>query len=230
MEKIKKLLSEAGISQDAINAIVESMTEFQHSTKAQYDAEFKKRLLEARKVCIEQFEKEKAGLSRKVEIFLEAKQASIEKIAQKQVAIGEGKALKTLREAKAILEGVTFEGNTPTEIQAMRDELQALRLRDRQLTEALDKSNQKATRSNKIAMQLLQRVRMSESKKPETAPVTESKVTAAPAKIDSVRKPQAPATTRQPITETVARPAAPVVGGDSEVASIAKQMDDVPAF
>ena len=232
MEKVKKLLSEIGASPDMVNAVIASLEDYNKNVKARYDEELKKRLVEARAICVEQFDKTKAELARKVEIFLESKLAAIEKIAQKQVAIGEGKALKTLREAKALFDGVIFEGNNPTNTQAMQEELQALRLQNRQVVEDRNKAVVQAKRANEVAMKLLERQRVAESRvAPKTQPTAPAKKPVVENKqrnLADLRKAgTTPVTTRQPVVENVAtqNPTA-----DSEVAKIASQLDDVPVI
>ena len=226
-----------GASQELVNTITESLENFRRRTKLAAEQELKQRLIEARKLCIEEIEKEKQELARKVEIFLEAKLASIDRTAKKQVAIGEGKALKILRDAKALLEGVTFEGGNPTEIQAMRDELQALRLVKTQLTEQVARAEQKASRANKVAMQLVERTRVLESKPVASRPVVaESKALAAKSAAtlqDLRKKPETPKTSRPTLQESVARevkPAAATPTQEGDVATIASSMDEARAF
>ena len=235
MEKIKKLLAEMGASQELVNTIVESLADFQKRVKTTAGSELKQRLVEARKLCIEEIEKEKQELARKVEIFLESKLASIERTAKKQTAIGEGKALKILRDAKALLEGITFEGGNPTEIQAMRDELQAFRLEKTQLTEQVQRAQQKATRANKVAMQLVERTRVLESKPTQQPVMTESKATAPVKKLEELRKAAGTQKTTRPVLkESVAKETtkAPTQAGnqDNDVATIASSMEEVRAF
>jgi len=228
MEKIKKLLGEMA-SPELAKSIVESLEEYRTNLKAQYDEELKNRLLEAKRVCVTEMDNEKAALARKIEVFLESKLATIEKIAQKQMAIGEGKALKTLKEAKAVLDGVAFEDANITDTQAMLKELQALRLSIRQVTESKEKAELKASRANQIAMKLLDRAKLLESKqepkKERVKVVTESK------KLNDLRKEaQHPVTTRTPIVETITKPTPTAPTGDPEMAQIASTMDEVPAY
>jgi len=232
MEKIKKLLGEMA-SPELAKSIVESLEEYRTNLKAQYDEELKNRLLEAKRVCVTEMDNEKAALARKIEVFLESKLATIEKIAQKQMAIGEGKALKTLKEAKAVLDGVAFEDANITDTQAMLKELQALRLSIRQVTESKEKAELKASRANQIAMKLLDRAKLLESKQePKQEPKKEQvKVVTESKKLNDLRKEaQHPVTTRTPIVETITKPTPTAPTGDPEMAQIASTMDEVPAY
>lgn len=238
MNKIAELLAQLGSSKELTKSILSSMEEYKTNLQEQYEASYKRKLLEARQLCVSEFEKEKAELARKVEIFLEARVATIDKIAQKQAAIGEGNALKTLRDAKALLEGVTIEGGNPVDIQAAMTELQALRTSNRQLQENKEKSELKAKRAHDIASKLLERTRILESqvktpviKKSQVVESTQKPVVKP--KLSSLRNTGTdPRTSRQPISESLAKHAtgSAKTDGDPEVMKIANLVDDEPAY
>lgn len=235
--KVTDLLKKMNVTPELIEEFDKLLDETREGMKKQLEEQFRHRLGNAKKVCAEEIEKQKADLARKVEVFLEARINTISREAQKQAAIGESEATKTLRELKSLLEGVNS-GSSPTD-QAAIAELKELRTACHRLQEQNEKLGLKAERANKIAMQVLQRNRILESSKakvpatPVAKPVTEAKG-GEKGRLESLRKPSAtPKTARAPIHETVAHPAKVAAVSESvspEIAAIANTLDGDPAF
>lgn len=238
MNKIKDLLKQMGASEELTEQIIKTFAEYTHTIETKLDEEFKARLQNAKKVCMEEVEKEKADLARKVEIFLEARIATINREAEKQAAIGESDASKTLRELKSLLEGVDNGAQLTEDAQAAVAENKKLRLMVSQLQDKSAHLEEKATKANQIAMKALSLNRMLESKanggKTETAetvaegkkPVTEGKET-----LEGVKTPSAqPQTTRKVMTESQVPAKKEPAAGSPEISAIAAQLDDSPAF
>jgi hypothetical protein len=226
MQKIIDLLKKLTASPELVKEITEGLGTYKTELKAQYDAELKDRATAARNVCIEAVEKEKKEMARKVEIFLESRLNTITREAQKQAAIGETRANKTLRELHALLEGVKIDGNAEDH-QAAVAERNKLRVFNKRLSEALEKANLKATRANTIAMRLLKRQQL-ESKSPKTPMVVaEATIKPVAAKtLQSLKKPKTTPQTTQIIAEATAKPKSVLTeAADPEVQKIAEQVD-----
>jgi hypothetical protein len=245
MNKLAELLKQLGASPELIGQITESMEQYKTEVKQTLEEDFKQRVLQAKKVVAEALENEKRELARKVEVFLEARTATINREAQRQAAIGEADATKMLRGVKSLVEGIEIsdKGSGQAAI-AESEELKALRIQNKQLKEAFEKTAIKAKRANEIALKALERNRLLEEKftqKPAAAPtkpaakqtVTESKTPAQKTDLGTLRKTgERPATTRQVMTETVKRttPTGEVAGGDPGIQAIASQLDGDPAY
>lgn len=231
MDKIKDLLKQLGASDELSTAILSEMTSFKKRTEAHQNKLFQEKLAKAKEICLEEYETEKAKLARKVEVFLEARVNTIDREARKQAAIGESEATKTLRELKNLLEGVPIDGSTK-EIQAAREKARALSVKlDKVLGENKDLQAQ-VKKSNQIAMKVLRRNKILESKG-DTQSVTESKKPTNRAKLESLRtKSQTPKTGRKVLTESQvpAKAKQAPATGDPDVLKIASQVDDSPAF
>ena len=240
MNRFSEILKKLGATPELSEQFQAACDGYREDMKATLEEQFKVRLSNAKKICVEEIDKAKVDLCKKVEIFLEARMSAITREAQKAAAIGESQATKTLREAKALLEGVQI-GDQKNSSQANDAEVKQLRVAVRQLKEAQDKAELKAQRANTIALKVLQRNKILESKittggKPTASakpPVVENK--AGKPSLDSLKnKSSAPKTARAPITETVARPSskAPTAteSVDADVAAIASKMDGDPAF
>jgi hypothetical protein len=244
MNKLVDLLKQLGASPELIGQITESMEQYKTEVKQTLEEDFKQRVLSAKKVCAEALDNEKRELARKVEVFLEARTATINREAQRQAAIGEADATKMLRGVKSLVEGIEIsdKGSGQAAI-AESEELKALRIQNRQLREVYEKTALKAKRANEIALKALERNRLLEEKftqKPAMVQklmakqtVTESKTPAQKTNLGMLRRAGVrPSTTRQVMTETVKRtaPTGTIAGGDPGIQAIASQLDGDPAF
>ena len=170
MDKLKELLKGIGASEELTSAICEELERYSASLKSRYDAEYQTKIERAKKVCVEEVNKEKAALARRLKTFLESKAAAIEQAAARQRAIEESESAATLRKAKAVLEGVELkEGNvTNSELQDAQKKVVRLEKACATLKEERNLAVAKANTANAIAAKALQRNRVLESKGPVT--------------------------------------------------------------
>jgi hypothetical protein len=229
MEKIKDLLKQLGATEELTESILNELKSFHTRTKKQLDEEFHARLEKAKQVCLEEFDKEKVKLSKKVEVFLESRANTIDREAQKQAAIGESESAKTLRDMKCLLEGVNI-GDAAKDVQAVKEEANVLRHRLNQVMEEKDQLKAQAQRANDIAMKAINRNKILETTTRTTATkIDESKHLETQRTVS-----QKPKTQRKVLTENVAKEQpkkTPDFSADSDVAQIAATIDDsVPAY
>jgi hypothetical protein len=232
MDKIKDLLKQLGGSQELIEEITKELAAFKAQCLAEADATLQARLAKAKQVCMEEVVVEKANLQRKVEIFLEARINSIDREAEKQAAIGESEAVKTLRGIQSLIEGV--DNDSTPEAQAAVAEVKKLRVLVTKLNEDKAQLAETAKRANQIAMKALQRNKMLESKDLPRKPQGQEPAPAGkPANLGAVRTESSePKTTRKVLVESQVK--APETGkpaqADGEVAAIAAGIESMPAF
>jgi hypothetical protein len=229
MEKIKDLLKQLGASQELTESILNELKSFHTRTKKQLDEEFHARLEKAKQVCIEEFDKEKVKLAKKVEVFLESRVNTIDREAQKQAAIGESQSSKTLRDMKCLLEGVNI-GDVAKDVQAVKEEANVLRHRLTQVMEEKDQLKAQAERANEIAMKAINRNKILETTTKNTATkINESKDDSKD--LESLRTTsQQPVTQRKVLTEHVAKKQTDN-SAPSDVQQIAATIDDsIPAY
>lgn len=187
MDKLKGLLKQLGGSDDLISSISEEMTKYAQSIKAQYDAEFKDKINKARAICLEEVNKEKAELARKLAVYMESKQEYFERAAEKQRLNEESESANLLKRAKALLEGISVEdGGQSQELQVARRQLARLQQAVGSLKEERDLAVGKANKANQIAKDVLQKNRLLEGKK--QSPVSESKKEGPSAPADSSKR------------------------------------------
>lgn len=227
MDKIKELLKQLKATPELTEAFIKTLSEYKSGLDTQFEANIEK----AKQVCFEEVEAAKAQLAQKVEVFLEARIASINREAQKQAAIGESESVKTLRGMKALLEGVTLDGN-PEDNQAAVAENKKLRVMVSKLQEERDGAVAQAKRANTIATKAIQRTKILES----ANPVNKQTVTESAARptgktnLESVRTQSAKPTTRQVVNESTVKPATHQASSTPEIAAIAEGLDGSPAF
>lgn len=235
MDKIKDLLKQLKASDELSNQFVSALTEWKGAIEKATQEEFNKRLDSAKQVCLEEVEKEKSDLRRKVEVFLEARINTINREAQKQAAIGESDASKTLRDLKGLLEGVRTDSGTE-EAQAAIAEAKKLRVAFKQLQEEKAQLEEKAKRANIIAMRAINRVKVLESKGAEDKPLIDEstqKPEGGVKRLEDLRtKSEDPKTTRQTLVESQVKAGAktPAEQGHPGVMAIASELDGSPAF
>ncbi len=234
MDKIKDLLKQLGISEEGIKGVLESLEEFRKTVESSAERKLTERLDAAKKVCIEEVDKEKAELRRKIEIFLEARVNTVTREAQKQAAIGESDSSKTLRELKALFEGVKLDG-IPEDYQAVVAENKKLRAKLLESQEEVSHVAEKANRATTIAMNAIKHAKAMESKLKPAAPVTESKEKTEPAKLEDLRTDsQTPKTTRKTLVESQQSSKTQGSNGltsdDPTINEIAGKLDGTPAF
>lgn len=204
MDKLKELLKRLGGSDELVAALSEEFGRYAQGIKEQYEKEFKTKIERARQVCLEEVSKEKAALARKVAIYLESKQESIEKAAEKNRLNEDTEATSLLKRTKALLEGINIDdGGQSRDLQAARKSIERLKAAVGTLKEERDVAVRKANDSNRIALDSLKRNKLLESKLRSAGLVG----TPAPSK-DVVAESKAPAAaTTAPAP--AAKPAAP---------------------
>jgi ribosomal protein S17E len=224
MDKLRNLLKQLGGSDDLVEQISEEFTHYAQAIKEKYEHEFKEKLANAKQVCLEEVNKEKAALARKVAVYLESKQETIEKAAEKQRLNEETEATNTLRRVKAMMEGVDFDSGQSRELQAARGKIERLTAAIGALKEERNMAVKKANDANGIALKALKQNRILESKLvgsavTESGGQTQGATPAAPApainesaskppvkKLDANRRqPQTAASTRQTLVENQVR-------------------------
>lgn len=112
MDKIKSLLEQAGVKPELAEKICESLVNYKQTLREQFDADYAKRVEQAKAVCIEETEAHKRELARRLQIFCETKGAAIEAHLAKQSALSESEALTKLKTVKALLEGIAINGGS----------------------------------------------------------------------------------------------------------------------
>jgi hypothetical protein len=241
MDKIAELLKQLGVSDEGIKQIIESLDSFQASVEKKYEDQFQTRLEKAKQVCLEEVENYKIELRRKVEIFFESRTNAVNREAQRQAAIGESGANKTLRELKSLLDGVPLEGVSGA-TQALADQNQKLRQKVASMQESLAASEKSRERLHGIASKSLQRIKVLESQTPRTATTaevaTESKEPQrgpTKPKLETLRqKVEQPKTSRPVLVESVAKqsPEQSVSspGADPAISKIAASIETAPAY
>jgi len=155
MKKLRAQLEQLG-SKELSDSIMESLEKFKADTREEAQAEFAKRLEEAKKVCVEEVETYKSDLAKKVQLFLEAKNSRIEQQIARQSVVKESAAEAKLTEVSSILAGVEANGGSDeAELTAAKEEARALRVENKKLADHSKVLNEKATRAHGIAQKAL---------------------------------------------------------------------------
>lgn len=226
MQKILDLLTKAGCKPELVGAIGEALEEYKTTVNEQFEADFTAKVEQAKKVCIEETEAHKRELARRLQIFLETKDAAISAHLARQSALSESEAMSKLRGVKSLLEGVEVNGQ-PDNGQATAVVENAKR-KIQQLTEERDQAVATANRQNAIAEKVLGRNRqlVSENARLKSlhggdggAKPTVTEGRGAPRgqtqRVDGTRRAQQPATTRPTIVENQTRRPAPTPNGQN---------------
>jgi hypothetical protein len=196
MDKIKQLLQKCGLSPEVSAELCEAIDSHANTLKEQSDKEFQTRLAKAKKVCFEEVEAHKAELSRRLQIFLEAKNSTIEELVTRQSANKETEAVAKLEKIYALLEGIELNGQSNSELRA---EIEKFRKLAEHLVEERNKAVSKAKRCVAISERVLKRNRVVERA------LSESKVTPAnrTTRIDASRSDGQRRTTQHTLKESV---------------------------
>lgn len=238
MDKLKELFKQLGGSDELVNALSEELVHYGDELKEQYDRDFKARIQKARQICLEEVQKEKAALARKVSIFLESKLEAIEKTADKQRLQEDTEATNKLKHMRALLEGIALEDNGQSqELHESKKHLTRLTKAFKTLKEERDTAVRKANQANDIALKTLKRNRLLESKVKagdvlsETKPTPAQKIVAGSTSdgrkqgkrslTEGRNVPAKSKTRRTPIMENGSGKSA----GDTRIAGIAAQME-----
>jgi len=154
MDKIRQLLLKCGMNEESANKICESFESHANQLKAKNEQDFKLRLEQAKKACLEETNAHKAELSRRVQIFLEAKNAAIEESIQKHTADRETESVAKLEQIKSLVEGIELDGRSNSELKA---EVEKLRSAVTTLSEQRDMARTKVKRVTTLAEKVLNR-------------------------------------------------------------------------
>lgn len=170
MDKLKELLKGIGASDELTTAICEELERYTASLRTGMESEYKAKVDRAKKVCVEEVNKEKAALARRLKTFLESKAAAIDQAAARQRGIEESQSAMTLKKAKAVLEGVELKESGATNAKLQDAEKKTLRLEKAcaTLKEERNLAIAKANTANDIAAKALQRNRILETKSGKT--------------------------------------------------------------
>ena len=202
MDKIRELLTKSGVSEEAASKICESLDTFRTEVKEQYDAEFTTRLQKAKQVCLEETNAHKAELSRRVQIFLEAKNTAIEQSLLRSSAQRETEAAATLEKIASLVEGIEPNGQSCSEL---KTELAKYRRITESIAKERDAAMQKAKRLTGISERVLAQNRALERRIAEGQEAP-AKPNGQVKRIDEDRSKGKPQTTRRTIKETVEPP------------------------
>ena len=228
MDKIRELLEKMGADPELAQQIITEMEAWKGSQQDTLMEQYKARLDKAKAVCIEETEKYKHELSRKVEIFLESQVNAVERDSRERLAIEESESVNTLKQVKAMLEGVKIDGTTE-DLQAVQVQNEKLRKQLVSVTEDMDSVKVKYEHVHGIAQKVLKRNQVLESKvSGKTEPITESKGT----KLETARKGRAkPKTTRPTLIESQIpgkqSRGKQIDGGNSEITAIAEAVSEI---
>lgn len=236
MDKLRHLLKQLGGSDELVAAISEEFNRFAQGIKEKYDVEFRQKLERARTVCLEEVNKEKAALARKFSVYLEAKTNAIEKAAEKLRLNEDTEATNTLKQAKALLEGIDINSGDSRELQATRKKNERLTAVISTLKEERNQAVRKSNDANKVALKALEKNRvleehvaqhqavLAEAKKrvEQKKTLTESK------RLDKNRnEPQQGKSTRRTLVESQVKSGKSKSGKpDNAIAGIAANMDE----
>lgn len=251
MDKLRGLLKELGGSEDLIEAIAEEFAAYADTIREQYKAKLDKHVRKARTICLEEVNKEKAKMARKLAIYLESKTDHFERAAEKQRLNEESESVNLLKRTKALLEGVQIENGQSQDLQVARRQVARLQQAVGSLREERNLAVTKANKANQIAKEVLQKNRLLESKVKKSNVVSESKkggpsspvnkkpstrtVLAESSKTtrrsrprldESRRVPNQPNSTRRVLDESQRRGKSNVKPGDKSISNIAASMED----
>jgi hypothetical protein len=225
MDKIKQLLQKCGLSAEVSAELCEAIDNHANTLKEQADTEFQTRLAKAKKVCFEEVEAHKAELSRRLQIFLEAKNSTIEELVMRQSANKEAESVAKLEKIYALLEGVELNGQSNSEL---KTEINKFRKLAERLVEERDSAVAKAKRCIQISERVLKRNRTLENS------LNEGNKTPSTGRLDESRNSAPRRTTQRTLKEnvettTVVKREAPVgtMIAPRSPAEVAASMDEV---
>jgi len=166
MAKLKELLKGIGASDELAVALCEELERFSAALKTKYEQEYAQKIGRAKQVCVEEVNKEKAALARRVKTFMESKVAAMEQAYANRRAIEESESAARLKKAKAILEGVEVKEGSVTNqaLEEANKKIARLEKAVHSLKEERNLAVSKANTANEIAAKALQRNRDLESR------------------------------------------------------------------
>jgi hypothetical protein len=227
--KIKNLLVKAGCNPELVDSIVESLETYKASVRDEFEADFKARIEQAKKVCLEETEAYKRTLAKRVQTFCETKTAAVEASVAKQSALNESEAASKLRQLSNMLSGYAMNGADNGQITAA---LGKEKRRSQQLSEEKSKAIEVANRQTEIAKKALKENRrlateLANAKKQIAEGVVPQRNST---RIDESRKPASTPRTHRPTLlenqDRRAKPAQPTaLNKRTGISAIAETMD-----
>jgi hypothetical protein len=176
MEKIRELVGEIGGSAELAEKLCEELERYSAALKEKNEKELSEKINTVKQICIEEVQKEKVNLARKVGIFLESKQKSIANSMTRQRVAEESEASATLKKARRLLEGVEIDGEVSNrELLAQRKKLERFEKAFAVVKEERDRAVGKANKANEIAVKTLKRNQLLEGKLKDAGLLTEAK-------------------------------------------------------
>ena len=236
MDKIRELLEQAGVSSELSEKICESLVSYKDSIREQFQRDYAVKIEQAKRVCTEETEAHNRELARRLQIFCETKSSAIEAQIAKQSALNESAAVSRLNQISAMLNGIEHNGNSNGNVTATKYK--------RKLELALEEKRravEMANRKNAIAEKALKRNRqltaelhsLQEQRSSSPRPVTESRQSSQPRRIDTNRANGRARSTRATMTESqdrrpVPRNTKPITGAGTgyniqDIASIIEE-------
>lgn len=210
-QKILDLLGKAGCKPELVKAIGEALVNYKTTTREQYEADYTAKVEQAKKVCIDETESYKRELARRLQIFLETKDAAISAHLERQAALRESEAVTKLKNLKSVLEGVAVEQNGQATNGQAAAAIEKATKQIKQLTEERDNACSLLNKKNAIAEKVLkhnrslmtENARLKSTLKEDDATVVEGRVANRSVKrIDTTRRAAAPVTSRPTIVES----------------------------
>ena len=204
MEKIKQLMIEAGLSEEAAANICEALETHQTDVRNRFEESYVEKINRAKQVCEAEVESHKRNLEKRLQIYCEAKAAEIDRVLAKQAQERDTEAVAKLTSITNMLEGVDTNGRPNGELEVRIKKLQAVNSKlSEEKKQALNKANKQTTLAEKV----LKRNRSLERQVKEDAnkgePITEekSKKGKRSRRLDEGRTKSKPKTTRRTLSE-----------------------------
>ena len=221
MEKIEEMVKKLGGSAEMATSLLEEMNAYVDEERKKLDEEFQGKFGRAKKACLEETERYKGELARKVEIWLEARTETISREMRKQAAIGESGATRCLQDVKRLIEGIEIE-HPGSQAAKEANKLKATIARLQEEKEAESKAKRRAF---DISQKLLEHNKKLQRRinEEETSEETNEKDLAI----------ETPKTTREPdpVTQITTQEPQEIVGdGDDGVSQIAAGLEAEPAY
>lgn len=156
MEKLKQALRALpGSTDELVENVCNELDRYTADIKAGYDADYADKIRKVKQVCVEEVNKEKSAIARKVAIFLESQAKSVEQALKKQRAIEDTEATSLLKRTKSLLEGVSYDDSgVSRDLQAAQTRMQRLERQMKAVSEERNTLLNKANRAHTIAEDL----------------------------------------------------------------------------
>ncbi len=195
MDKIRQLMIDSGLTEEAATKICGLLESQDTQLKAKHEKLFQERLAKAKKVCMEEVQEHKRELSRRFQIFVEARAKTIDESLRKIAIDKETEAVAKLEKIHGLVEGIEINGQPNSELQA---KVLKLEKSNKALRESNEAAVNKANQSVALAEKVLTKNRLLEKTIREGKTNGTTPNGAKPTRIDESRKPSTtPTTPRQ---------------------------------